>query len=360
MPEAAYWLAWTQIPGVGAVLLQRLWQQFGSLEQAWSAPGSELLAVPGLGMHLVTTILSTRPTLDLQALYDAWVGKNPYFWTPADRDYPRLLREIPDPPPILYYAGQPRPDELTAQVPMMAVVGTREPSAYGRKWTEKLVQGLVSQGWAVVSGLAAGIDAVAHRACLQAGGRTWAVLGTGVDRVYPPGHRLLHQEIATQGVLLSEYAAGTEPDRVHFPRRNRIIAGLCRAVLITEAPLRSGALITAEWACQYNRDVYVLPGSLDNPTSLGCLNLIHQGAQVILGVEHFLELVGATPPLTQTTLSEIPPELEPIFALVTTEPITFDAIVAASGQATDTVANALLELELSGHITQLPGLRYQR
>ncbi|APB33709.1 DNA protecting protein DprA [Gloeomargarita lithophora Alchichica-D10] len=359
MPEAAYWLAWTQVPGIGAVLAQRLWQHFGTLERAWLAPGDELLSVPGLGMQLVTGILSTRPTLDPQNLYYQWIAKNSHFWTPGDADYPQLLREIPDPPPLLYYAGHPQPAELTGKVPMIGVVGTREPSPYGRKWTEKLVQGLVSQGWAVVSGLAAGIDTAAHRACLQAGGRTWAVLGTGVDQVYPPGNRPLHQEIGDQGVLLSEYAAGTGPDRIHFPRRNRIIVGLCRAILITEAPLRSGALITAEFACQYNRDVYVLPGSLDNAASLGCLHLVNQGAQLILGVEHLLELLGSTPALA-VALPVVPPELAGIFDLITTEPMTFDAIVTASGQPTNQVANALLELELSGHITQLPGLRYQR
>ncbi|MEN9215775.1 MAG: DNA-processing protein DprA [Gloeomargarita sp. HHBFW_bins_162] len=360
MPEAAYWLAWGAIPGIGAVLLQRLWQTFGSLERAWRASGDELLTVPGLGMQLVTSILMTRPTLDPQTLYESWIKKNPHFWTPADANYPQLLREIPDPPPILYYAGHPQTAELTGHVPMIGVVGTREPSAYGRRWTEKLVQGLVSQGWVVVSGLAAGIDTVAHRACLQAGGRTWAVLGTGVDQVYPSGNRLLHQEIMTQGVVLSEYPAGTEPDRVHFPRRNRIIAGLCRAVLLTEAPLHSGALITADFACQYNRDVYVLPGSLDNPASLGCLHLINQGAQMILGVEHLLELLGSTPPMVPQSLPEVPPEWAEILALIPSEPISFDAIVTASGQPTDTVANALLELELGGYITQLPGLRYQR
>jgi len=359
MAEAAYWLAWGAIPGIGAVLLQRLWQKFGSLERAWAADGEELLAVPGLGLQLVTTILATRPQLDPQALYEQCIAKNPHFWTPADADYPQLLREIPDPPPILYYAGHPQPAELTGAMPMIGVVGTREPSAYGRKWTGKLVQGLVSQGWVVVSGLAAGIDTTAHRACLQAGGRTWAVLGTGVDQVYPTGNRQLHQDISIQGVLLSEYPAGTGPDRTHFPRRNRIIAGLCRAIVITEAPLHSGALITAELACQYNRDVYVLPGSLDNPAALGCLHLINQGAQMLLGVEHLLELLGAIPPLAEPSPT-VPPELAEIFNLISSEPVSFDAIVAQSGQPTDQVANALLELELSGHITQLPGLRYQR
>lgn len=358
-PEAAYWLAWDQIPGIGPVLLQRLQQQFGSLSQAWHAAPAELLRVPGLGPQLVNTITATRPTIDPQTLYKQWQAQNPHFWTPADPDYPRPLREIPDPPPVLYYRGHPQPAELDGTTPMLAVVGTRGPSSYGRKWTEKLVQAVVQRGWVIVSGLAYGIDTTAHRACLQAGGRTWAVLGTGVDQVYPPDNRALHQQIANQGLLLSEYPAGTGPDRVHFPRRNRIIAGLCRAVLITEAPVGSGALITAHFACQYNRDVYVLPGSLDNPAAIGCLQLIQQGAQVVLGVEHFLELLGAAP-APSPALPLLPPEWAEIWALVPHEPIAFDAIVAASGQPAATVANVLLELELQGHITQLPGLRYQR
>ncbi|WP_448380751.1 DNA-processing protein DprA [Gloeomargarita sp.] len=359
MPEAAYWLAWAQIPGIGAVLLQRLAHHFGSLACAWAASGEELQAVPGLGGQLVQRILTTRPQVDPWQVYEQCRAKNPHFWTPADADYPRLLRELPDPPPVLYYAGQPQVAECTGQTGMIAVVGTRQPSAYGRRWTEKLVQAIVSQGWVVVSGLAAGIDATAHQACLRAGGRTWAVLGTGVDQVYPSQHRRLQQEIGRQGVLLSEYPAGTGPNRVHFPRRNRIIAGLCRAVVITEAPKDSGALITAALACEYNRDVYVLPGSLDNPASMGCLHLINKGAQMLLGVEHLLELLGATPAL-MPPVPPVPPELQGIWALLTPEPQSFDAIVAASGQPTEQVANALLELELSGHIVQLPGLRYQR
>ncbi|MEN9264492.1 MAG: DNA-processing protein DprA, partial [Gloeomargarita sp. GMQP_bins_44] len=225
--------------------------------------------------------------------------------------------------------------------------------------TEKLVQAVVHQGWGVVSGLAYGIDTTAHRTCLAAGGRTWAVLGTGVDRVYPPENRWLQQEIARQGLLLSEYPAGTGPDRVHFPRRNRLIAGLCRAVLITEAPAGSGALITAHFACQYNRDVYVLPGSLDNPAALGCLQLVQQGAQMVLGVEAFLEALGAIP-TSSPTVPLLPPEWAAIWALLPPEPIAFDVIVATSGQPASTVAHVLLELELRGYVTQLPGLRYQR
>jgi DNA processing protein len=359
VPEAAYWLAWAQLPGVGPVLLRRLSHRFGTLARAWAASGDELRAVPGIGPQLLHTVVTNRSQVDPLTLYEQWRRQNPHFWTPADADYPRLLRELPDPPPILYYAGHPQVEELTGQTGMIAFVGTREPSAYGRRWTEKLVQGVVRQGWVVVSGLAAGIDATAHRACLRAGGRTWAVLGTGVDQVYPSGHQQLQQEISRQGVLLSEYPAGTGPARAHFPRRNRIIAGLCRAVVITEAPVHSGALITAALACEYNRDVYVLPGSLDNPAALGCLQLIQQGAQVLLGVEHLLELLGETPTLA-TPAPPVPPELQGILALITAEPQSFDAIVAASGQSTDQVANALLELELAGHITQLPGLRYQR
>lgn len=344
---------------MGPVLLQRLHQQFGSLAQAWQASASDLLTVPGLGHQLVQRIVTTRPTLDPQALYDQCRAQNPHFWTPADPDYPRLLREIPDPPPVLYYQGHPQPAELEVTTPLLAVVGTRKPSPYGRKWTEKLVQAVVHQGWGVVSGLAYGIDTTAHRACLAAGGRTWAVLGTGVDRVYPPENRWLQQEIARQGLLLSEYPAGTGPDRVHFPRRNRLIAGLCRAVLITEAPAGSGALITAHFACQYNRDVYVLPGSLDNPAALGCLQLVQQGAQMVLGVEAFLEALGAIP-TSSPTVPLLPPEWAAIWALLPPEPIAFDVIVATSGQPASTVAHVLLELELRGYVTQLPGLRYQR
>jgi DNA processing protein len=260
--DRAYWFAWSQISGIGPVAINRLQQQFGSLQTAWEAPLAEIGGVAGIGPQTVATIQTCRSQLDPFRQLAQHEQQNPYFWTPADDDYPRLLLEIPDQPALLYYQGILDRQENQGWQPMVAIVGTREPSDYGKRWTRRLSTTLAQNGFTVVSGMAEGIDTEAHTACLEAGGRTVAILGTGVDRVYPPRNRELYQRILEHGWVASEYPAGTGPDRVHFPRRNRIIAGLSRAVLVLEAPTKSGALITAHIANDYGRDVYVLPGSL--------------------------------------------------------------------------------------------------
>ncbi|RMF69188.1 MAG: DNA-protecting protein DprA, partial [Cyanobacteria bacterium J069] len=280
--ERAYWLAWSQIAGVGPTLLLRIYRHFGTLAAAWAASAAALEAVDGIGDMTARTIAAERLALDPAALWATHQQDNPDVWTPADADYPRLLLEIPGPPPLLYYRGQVALAENRGEVGLVAIVGTRHPSSYGERWTYRLVEALVQAGFTIVSGLAEGIDAIAHQACLDAGGRTIAVLGTGVNRVYPPSNRALAQQIDRQGLILSEYPRGTGPDRTHFPSRNRIIAGLCRATLVIEAGSKSGALITARVANDYGREVYALPGSLDNPQSRGCLEIIAGGAQIIL------------------------------------------------------------------------------
>jgi DNA processing protein len=281
----------------------------------------------------------------------------------------KKIRTSPDPPPVLYYQGQVQPEENQGLVAGIAIVGTRDPSEYGRRWTRKISTALVQAGYTVVSGLAEGIDTEAHRSCLNAGGRTIAVLGTGVNITYPWSNRALARQITKQGLLLSEYPAGTQPDRVNFPRRNRIIAGLCRVTLVLEAPEKSGALITARLANDYGRDVYVLPGSLDNPRSIGCLELLNQGAHVILGEDKLLEMLGTLPQLhtnsasasgIQLPLFNLPPELESVFQAVTPEPVPLDLIIQQVGLSTGTVLSALAQLELMGLVTQLPGMRYQK
>jgi DNA processing protein len=396
-PERAFWLAWSQIAGVGPVLLQRLQQQFGSLELAWAAPAETLMTVNGVGAQTLQTILSQRKTLDPAACLSQHLQHNPQFWTPADPDYPGMLREIPDSPVLLYYRGQVNLLENQGITPLVAIVGTREPTEYGKRWARKLARALAEQGITVVSGLAEGIDAAAHQGCLEAGGRTIAVLGTGVDLAYPPRNEDLYQQILAQGLVLSEYAAGTRPDRSHFPRRNRIVAGLSRAVLIIEAPNKSGALITANLANDYGRDVYVLPGSLDNPKAIGCLGLVNRGAQIILGTGHLVSTLGAMPPLDPVIspakapsaqkampksphqrdvqqlalvppdLPDVPTELKSVFEVLVTlcqrleqSAIPLDLIVAEINQLNPgEVSSSLLQLELLGVVSQLPGMRYQ-
>jgi DNA processing protein len=365
--DRAFWLAWSHIPGTGSILIQRLRQHFGTLAAAWEATPEQIESVYGFGTQTAATITNARRATDPEKLLHQHEQENPSFWTPADADYPQLLLEAPDFPPVLYYQGEIERLENQGVKPAIALVGTRTPSDYGKKWTRKLSATLAQAGFTIVSGLAAGVDTEAHHACLKAGGRTLAVLGTGVDVTYPHSNRSLAQQIAQQGLLLSEYPAGTQPDRTHFPRRNRIIAGLSRAILVIEAPQKSGALITARLANDYNRDVYALPGSLDNPKSRGCLELLTQGAQMILSEAELLEALGNIPHLHRqlSLLSpvlepELEPELQVIFQALSTEAVALDYIIQQTGQTTAATLSALSHLELLGLVTQIPGMRYRR
>jgi len=363
--ERAYWLAWLQISGVGAVTIQRLKQHFGSLETAWFASSQQLQQVSGLGHQTIKQIIEQRSRCHPEQRLTQHLETNPQFWTPADADYPRLLLETPTPPPILYYQGKVDSKEMQGSHPLISIVGTRSPTEYGKRWTHKITTALAKHGYTIVSGLAAGIDAQAHRSCLEAGGRTLAVLGTGLDITYPQQNRQLYQEIPQQGAILTEYPTGTKPDRAHFPARNRIIAGLARAVLIMEAPPKSGALITAKYANEFGRDLYVLPGSLDNNSAIGCLGLLHQGAHVILSETHLLEMLGTMPQLDlfenqASPLPDLDPWLAEIFSAIATEPTSFDHITQKVSQTASQVSAGLLQLELLGLISQTPGMRYQK
>jgi DNA processing protein len=379
--ERAYWLAWSQIKGVGPVLLKRIAQQFECLENAWKATAIALGEVEGLGGKMIHQILAQRQTIDPVVFLEQHQHDNPNFWTPADPDYPRLLWEIPSPPPVLYYLGQVNAAENQGHTPGIGIVGTRYPTEHGGRWTRKISQTLAQRQFTVISGLAAGIDATAHSSCLRAQGRTIAVLGTGLDLVYPPQNRALFEQIVANGLILSEYAVGTKPDRGNFPARNRIIAGLSRAILVMEAPLKSGALITAKYANDFNRDVFTLPNSPDVREAQGCLNLIHRGAELILSERQLLESLGAIPPLDPTEqLSLLPsanltaspsppanpppanldPTLSKLLAAIAPESMSLDQIVLASGLETGQVSAGLLQLELLGLVSQQPGMRYQR
>jgi DNA processing protein len=370
--ERAYWLAWSQVDRVGPVLLRRLQQHFGDLADAWKASAAQLEQVEGFGYQIVKAVTAARSQLNPEQFLEQHSVKNPCFWTPADADYPRLLLEIPTPPPVLYYRGLVQPQENHGIKPMVSIVGTREPTDYGKRWTQKISVALAKHGFTVVSGMAAGIDTEAHSGCLAVGGRTIAVLGTGVDLIYPPRNRNLYEQIQQQGLVVSEYPAGTQPNRVHFPQRNRIIAGLCRAVLVMEAPTKSGALITAYQANEFCRDVYVLPGRLDDQQSIGCLGLLHRGAHVILNEGHLLEMLGAIPELDSavqlplfapeqpTPVPQLEPELAKVLQALASEPTSFDLIVQQAGLAAGSVSSALLQLELMGLVSQLPGMQYRR
>ncbi len=374
--ERAFWLAWSRINGIGPVLLKRLQVHFNTLSAAWEASSADLVEVEGFGPQTAEMVIAERRSIQPEELLSQHEQENPKFWTPADPGYPRLLLEIPDSPPVLYYRGKVEERELNGLAPMVAIVGTRSPSTYGRQWTRRLTTTLAEQGFTIVSGLAEGIDTEAHRSCLEAGGRTIAVLGCGVDVVYPWSNRSLYQQLLQTGLSLSEHPVGTQPDRTFFPRRNRIIAGLCRAILVMEAPEKSGGLITAYYANEYGRDVYALPGRLGDHKSLGCLKLINQGAHLILGEEELLKLLGTIPqfkepPAPSTQQFSLPLNLSPDMAHILQvltdlsqsldgEAVPFDLLTQQSGLAAGSVSSALTQLEMADLITGLPGMRYQR
>jgi len=385
-----------------------LWVRLGTT-------AGDLLSVDGIGLLTAERITVQRSKLNPAEMLVQHEKENQFFWTPADRDYPALLFAINDPPPVLYYRGSLRLNEMPNAL-TVGIVGTRRPSNYGRRWTQRLSSQLTRQGALIISGLAAGIDTVAHSSCLTQQGLTVAVLGTGVDVVYPHHNNDLHQQIATTGLLVSEYPDGTGPDKTHFPQRNRIIAGLSRAILVTEAPARSGSLITSRLANDYCRDVYALPCNLENKQGEGCLNLIAQGAQMILGESALIESLAAIPAVetvfpgqtavvqtadqaadqaadqsadladpdlldllaekelpennkadgilaTQSApelLLELPDLLQQVLRAVSIEPVMLDQIVQGSQLETGKVLGALVQLELLGLVTQLPGMRYQK
>lgn len=384
--EKKYWLAWANIRGLGSTSIKKIHQTFNSLEIAWQVSSQQLLSVDGIGKKLSETINQQRKNINPDDLFEQHIQKNPFFWTPVDRLYPHLLLEIPSSPTILYYQGKVVEKENNGITPLIGIVGTRKPTEHGRRWTYNISKALAQKGFTVVSGLAEGIDTVAHRGCLDGGGRTIAVLGNGLDRAYPPSNRGLMEEITQKGLIVTEYAYGSRPERGNFPARNRIVAGLCRAILVMEAPEKSGALITAHYATEFNRDVYTLPNTPDNFQARGCLRLIHRGAEVIVTTEELLSSLGAIPDLdqpqqlslfesdlennmspdasTEMVSAKQSPNLTPplsiVYGAIAFEPTSLDTIVTKTQLPIAQVSGILLQLELDGLITQLPGMKYEK
>ncbi len=374
MRDRVYWLAWSQISGVGGIIRKRICQRFESMELAWDAGLADLLAIDGVGEKLGSAVVAQRLTIDPDRLLDEYFEANPHFITPADPEYPRTLWEIPDPPALLHYQGNLDRLRSSDQATSVALVGTRKASDYGNRWTTRLSRSLSQHGWTIVSGLAGGIDAAAHQSCLDVGGPTIGVLGTGLDIIYPTANRKLYEQMGKTDLILSEYPAGTPADRAHFPARNRIVAGLCRATIVLEAGLGSGALITARQAKDYGRDVHVLAGSLDNPEAAGGLQLISQGAAIITSEANLLKALGTIVPVAQLDLFDVAataptkptpidlkPELQTIWQIIaaSSEPVILDTIVETTGLPTGNVLSGLLELELMGAIAEQAGMRYQ-
>lgn len=357
MSQLKYWLGFNRVKGIGPTRLQALLDRFGNVEAAWFAREPQLYAA-GLDKRAVMSMLEARRTLDLDA-YVAEVERSECEVLTWDSpDYPALLKQISAPPPVLYVRGRFEPVDQWA----VAVVGTRRLSAYGRIITQKLVTSLVSNGVTVVSGLARGIDAIAHKTAVEQGGRTLAVLGSAVDHIYPPEHTPLAEQIAAgQGAIVSEYPLGTPPDSKNFPGRNRVISGLALGVLVVEAGARSGALITARFALEQDREVFAIPGNINSPASHGTNRLIQQGAKLVADVEDILTELNLRQVVEQVVAQTILPETAEEAALLahlTGQPVHIDELIRASGLPSGVVSSTLTMMELKGMVQQTGGMNY--
>jgi DNA processing protein len=356
LSDKPYWVGFNHVKGVGAVRLQGLLEHFGSAEAAWNAPADALKAA-GLSERVVGNLLEIRRDLDIEKNYQQTIKRGIHILTLMDEKYPKRLREINQAPPVIYTRG-----EVTAEDEWgVAIVGTRRITAYGQQVTEEIASMLARHGITVISGLARGVDAAAHQAALAAGGRTIGVLGSGVDRIYPPEHRRLAERMFEKGAIVSDYAPGTGPDAANFPPRNRIISGLSRAVVVVEAGEDSGALITANFAAEQGREVFAVPGNINAPQSQGTNRLIRDGARPLLDPQ---ELIGALD-LEMVVEHRQARSVLPVDAteaallnLLKNEPLHVDEIQAQSGLAVEKVSAALALLELKGLVRQVGGMNY--
>ncbi len=356
MDEKGYWIGFTLIKGIGAVRFQRLLERFGDARSAWEAAPSAL-AGAGLGPRMIERLVAVRQQIDLPRLYEQILSKGIQILTWQEEAYPPRLREIAQPPPVLYLRGQLLPEDAWA----VAIVGTRRVTPYGRQVTEQIASFLAGSGITIVSGLARGVDAIAHQAALRAGGRTLAVLGSGVDRIYPPENRALADQICEHGALLSDYAPGTAPESVNFPPRNRIISGLSLAVIVVEAGETSGALITAEFAAEQGREIFAVPGSILAPQSKGTNKLIQQGALPLLNASDVIQALDLTRLGQQKAARKALPgdavEAKLMDALGD-EPLHVDEIRAQTGLPVEKVSATLIMMELKGMVRQVGGMQY--
>lgn len=354
--ELPYWIGFNMVPGIGPKRFESLVKHFGSVSAAWHARAGELRAA-GLDSRSLESFLAARSRLDLDAEVERCEEAGIAVLTWDDAGYPALLRQIYDPPFVLYVRGELLPADEWA----IAVVGTRRASAYGREATRRLAGDLAANGVTIVSGLASGIDSHAHRVALEAGGRTIAVLAHGLDQVYPPQNRSLAARILENGALVSEFALGTPPEGRNFPARNRIISGLSLGTLVVEAGTRSGALITAEFAAEQGRDVFAVPGNIFAAGAAGTNRLLQMGAKVALGVEDILEELNLTMIGAFQQAREIVPENEMESRLLqhlSDDPLHVDELGQVAGMAISEVTSALALMELKGMVRQVGGMNY--
>jgi DNA processing protein len=362
MTESEAYFIVNLVPGIGPVMVKRLVDRFGTLDRALVAREADLRSVEGIGPELARKLSSWETTAPVEKERNWAAELGLQVVTPADASYPASLREIYDPPLVLYIKGK-IPETWPRGV---AVVGSRETSHYGLENAKKLGYQIAYAGVPVISGLARGIDTAAHLGALAAKGTTWAVLGCGLDQMYPPENDSLAAKIVESGgCLISELPLGTAPDKSTFPMRNRIVSGLGFGTLVIEAGRRSGALITARQALDQGRQVFAVPGRIDNPLAQGCHQLIKEGAKLVEGVEDILnELEFLIPRESVVTPRALPENLSAeesaIYAAIELDETPIDAITQATGLPSGTVSSSLLRLEMRKLVKQLPGKRFVR
>ena len=356
MDEKAYWVAFSMVKGVGSVRMQSLLKGFGDAKTAWEAPVAALEEA-GLSPKIANATVKLRERISLEQVWERIQKLGIKVLTWEDENYPKRLLEVENPPPVLYCAGTLQEEDSWA----VAVVGTRRMTSYGKQVTAEIVHTLAGSGVTIVSGMARGVDAVAHHAALEAGGRTLAVLGSGVDRIYPPEHRELAKRIFSNGALLSDYAPGTPPDAANFPPRNRIISALSMAVIVIEAGDHSGALITAAFAGEQGREIFAVPGNIYAPQSKGTNRLIQQGAHPLLDVQDVLETLNLAMVSEQREARMILPSnaVEArLYEIIGREPMHVDEIRAQSKLPISEVSSTLALMELKGIVRQVGGMQY--
>lgn len=391
--DTRFWLGFHRVQGIGAAHMTQVMQTFGSAEAAWKATDDDLRAA-GLTDALLRNLHQTRDRLDLDAELDKVAAAGAHALTMADTAYPLGLRQISDAPLLLYVRGQLRADDLFS----LAIVGTRRATRYGRDVAERMASALAKQGVTIISGLAAGVDASAHAGALRAEGRTLAVLGNGIDRIYPQANSEMAEYIVRHGALISEFPPGTPPIGANFPRRNRLLSGLALGVLVVEAPERSGALITAEAALEHGKDVFAVPNNIFNPMGTGANRLLQEGAKLVMRSEDVLDdlrlilerqqaqlrfhmpqarpvrQAAASNGEATTSVSEATPTAAggptpnvalqgieaDVFAVLEHDPLHIDDITRLSGKVAHDVAATLTLLELKGLALDCGAMQYCR
>ena len=364
--SSRHWLALVRVPGLGPQLGQALLSHCGNVEAifeaspaSWRAAGASDKSVEGLA----------NPDWEAVEQDLAWLEAERHcFISIQDADYPESLKEIPSPPLGLFCKGD---TDLLGSV-QLAMVGSRNPSQTGMDLADDFASTLSRHGLVITSGMAMGVDAIAHEAALRSNGLTVAVCGTGLDRVYPARNKALAHAIADEGLMISEFPTGTPPAKQNFPRRNRIISGLSLGVLVVEAARKSGSLITARQAMEQGREVFAIPGSIHNPLARGCHKLIREGAKLVESAEDILEELAPLLPIVdnaaasapsvsaKSDVSELDAEYQQLLEAMGFEPLDVNAIVERSGLTAESVSSMLLILELQGRVSLAPGGAYVR